>query len=146
MPLPIRAIAASALVALSACASPASGPAAAPTPAHRDAYVVVPPTGPREQTSAEQVHHVLDRLGFGARPGDVDRVRELGVDRWIALQLAPDRIDDQATDAFVASAYPAYHLPTADLVESAQAVQQAMRRRARDLAQRGDSEIGRAHV
>jgi uncharacterized protein (DUF1800 family) len=139
MPFPIRAIAAFALAALAACARPAAGPASAPTPAHRDAYVVVPPTGPREQTPDQQAHHALDRLGFGARPGDVERVRQLGVDRWIALQLAPDRIDDEVTDAFVASAYPAYHLPTEDLVESAQAVQQAVRRRARDLSQRGDS-------
>jgi predicted trehalose synthase len=31
----------------------------------------------REQTADQQVHHVLGRLAFGPRPGDVERVRTL---------------------------------------------------------------------
>ncbi len=45
--------------------------------------------------------HALNRLAFGARPGDVDRVRAVGVDRWIATQLAPDRIQDREIDQFL---------------------------------------------
>ncbi|MBL0938676.1 MAG: DUF1800 domain-containing protein [Gemmatimonadaceae bacterium] len=60
------------------------------------------PSGPREQTADQQVQHVLNRLAFGARPGDVDAVRAMGVDTWIARQLAPERIDDAATQTFVA--------------------------------------------
>ncbi|MFN2397312.1 MAG: DUF1800 domain-containing protein [Gemmatimonadaceae bacterium] len=56
----------------------------------------------REQTSDEQVKHVLNRLAFGARPGDIERVRELGVDRWIAQQLEPSRIADSHTERFLA--------------------------------------------
>jgi hypothetical protein len=40
----------------------------------------------------QQVVHALNRLTFGARPGDVERVRRLGVDKWIQMQLHPDRI------------------------------------------------------
>ncbi|MGZ5492796.1 MAG: DUF1800 domain-containing protein [Thermoanaerobaculia bacterium] len=43
--------------------------------------------------------HALNRLGFGARPGDVDRVLTIGVDKWIDQQLHPDSIPDRAVDA-----------------------------------------------
>jgi len=46
--------------------------------------------------------HALNRLTFGPRPGDVDRVAQMGVDRWIDLELHPDRIDDSALDARLA--------------------------------------------
>jgi hypothetical protein len=36
--------------------------------------------------------HVLNRLGFGARPGDVARVREMGLAKYIDEQLTPERI------------------------------------------------------
>jgi len=40
----------------------------------------------------QQAVHVLNRLAFGPRPGDVERVRAMGVERWIDAQLHPDRI------------------------------------------------------
>jgi uncharacterized protein (DUF1800 family) len=43
--------------------------------------------------------HALNRLGFGPRPGDVERVAAMGVDKWIDQQLHPDKIDDHALDA-----------------------------------------------
>ena len=43
--------------------------------------------------------HVLSRLAFGPRPGDVDRVAAMGVDRWIDEQLHPERIADRAFPA-----------------------------------------------
>jgi uncharacterized protein (DUF1800 family) len=57
----------------------------------------------REQTADQQVQHVLNRLAFGARPGDVAAVRTLGVDRWIDRQLHPERLADTAVTAFLAS-------------------------------------------
>jgi uncharacterized protein (DUF1800 family) len=52
-------------------------------------------------TAAEQrkAQHALNRLTFGPRPGDVQRVAALGADQWIDLQLHPDRVDDGALDA-----------------------------------------------
>jgi uncharacterized protein (DUF1800 family) len=38
--------------------------------------------------------HALNRLTFGPRPGDVQRVMAMGVDRWIDLQLHPEKISD----------------------------------------------------
>ena len=31
--------------------------------------------------------HVLDRLGYGPRPGDIDRVLEMGIDGWIYIAM-----------------------------------------------------------
>src|SRR5438128_1541324 len=50
-------------------------------------------------TEDQRVLHVLNRLGFGARPGDVERVKAMGVDRYIELQLNPEKIDDSASEA-----------------------------------------------
>jgi uncharacterized protein (DUF1800 family) len=42
------------------------------------------------------IEHVLNRIGFGARPGDVDRVRAMGLDKYIDQQLHPERVPDAA--------------------------------------------------
>ncbi len=57
---------------------------------------------PREQTADQQLSHLLSRLTFGPRPGDVERVRTMGVDRWIEEQLRPERIDDAKVGRFLA--------------------------------------------
>lgn len=59
------------------------------------------PVSVREQTADQQVVHVLNRLAFGPRPGDAERVRAMGIDAWIAQQLAPARVPDPVADAFV---------------------------------------------
>ncbi len=43
-------------------------------------------------TGDQAVLHALGRLTFGPRPGDVEKVKEMGLNRWIDLQLHPDRI------------------------------------------------------
>ena len=52
-------------------------------------------------SAGDQRHalHALNRLTFGPRPGDVQRVMAMGVDKWIDLQLHPETIDDSALDA-----------------------------------------------
>jgi len=47
----------------------------------------------------QRILHVLNRLGFGARPNDVERVRAMGVDRYIEQQLHPEQITDAALEA-----------------------------------------------
>ncbi len=93
----------------------------------------------RELTLDEQVQHVLSRLAFGARPGDVARVRAMGVDRWIASQLNPRRIDDRAMDDVLAH-FPTIARSTGELLRDfprpgVLVVQQRLR---------GDSQMGRA--
>jgi uncharacterized protein (DUF1800 family) len=47
----------------------------------------------------QRILHVLNRLGFGARPGDVERVKAMGIDAYITQQLWPEKIDDAASEA-----------------------------------------------
>jgi uncharacterized protein (DUF1800 family) len=42
----------------------------------------------------KQIIHVLNRLTFGPRAGDVAAVRRVGLDKWIDLQLHPDRLTE----------------------------------------------------
>lgn len=59
-----------------------------------------------------RAEHVLNRLAFGPRPGEVERVAKMGVDRWIELQLHPERIDDSAIEARVARYDRKVRIPT----------------------------------
>jgi uncharacterized protein (DUF1800 family) len=68
-----------------------------------------------QRLSEEQrILHVLNRLGFGARPGDVERVRAIGVDRYIEQQLYPEKIADAVSEAKVKN-LPALQLSTPEL-------------------------------
>ncbi|HLJ56714.1 MAG TPA: DUF1800 family protein, partial [Chthonomonadaceae bacterium] len=51
----------------------------------------------------EKIVHVLNRLGYGPRPGDVERVKAMGLSRYIDLQLNPDRVPDTALDTKLAA-------------------------------------------
>jgi uncharacterized protein (DUF1800 family) len=45
----------------------------------------------------EQLLHALDRLTFGPRPGDVERLKKLGLKKWIDQQIHPERIKESPT-------------------------------------------------
>ena len=59
------------------------------------------PLDHRELAADQQVIHALNRLTFGARPGDVQKVRSMGLDKWVDLQLNPARIDDSSLQKFL---------------------------------------------
>ncbi|MGA2859867.1 MAG: DUF1800 family protein, partial [Candidatus Sulfotelmatobacter sp.] len=61
--------------------------------------------------------HALNRLTFGPRPGDVDRVLAMGVDKWIAQQLEPGKIDDSALEARLAP-YRTLRMTALEMVEN----------------------------
>jgi uncharacterized protein (DUF1800 family) len=58
---------------------------------------------PARMTERERAIHVLDRLAYGPRPGEVDEVLAEGVDAWVARQLRPETIDDSAVDKKIQS-------------------------------------------
>jgi uncharacterized protein (DUF1800 family) len=93
---------------------------------------------PRELLPDEQVQQALNRLAFGARPGDAEKVRAMGVDRWIALQLTPDRIGDEAAEQLTGH-YETLNASTTDLIETYRQVQQARRREQMQLRADGDT-------
>jgi uncharacterized protein (DUF1800 family) len=74
----------------------------------------------------EQVQQVLSRLTFGARPGDAEKVRAMGIDNWIDAQLHPDRIADPRNDSLM-SRYAVYSLATPDIIRDYNLVQQIQR-------------------
>ena len=47
-------------------------------------------------TAEQRVAHVLSRLTFGARPGDFEKVKAMGVEAFVNQQLDPDAIDNSA--------------------------------------------------
>ncbi|HEX7315333.1 MAG TPA: DUF1800 domain-containing protein [Pyrinomonadaceae bacterium] len=53
----------------------------------------------RKLTEEQRVVHVLNRLAFGARPGEVERVRRMGLEAYIEQQLNPSKIDDSTFEA-----------------------------------------------
>ncbi|HEX9085066.1 MAG TPA: DUF1800 family protein, partial [Gemmatimonadaceae bacterium] len=65
------------------------------------AKTVIARSDVRELPADQQIIQALNRLTFGSKPGDILKVRTIGLDKWIDQQLQPDKIDDDAMDAFV---------------------------------------------
>jgi uncharacterized protein (DUF1800 family) len=56
---------------------------------------------PASLTNDQKIIHVLNRLGFGARPGDVERVKVIGLQKYIDQQLDPSSIADTLAESKV---------------------------------------------
>ena len=89
----------------------------------------------RELPADQQIIQALNRLTFGPRPGDVQKVRAVGLDNWIDQQLHPEKLNDAAIEQFVAK-YPAINQDQNDLLRQ-YAEQQRERREVR--RERADS-------
>src|SRR5437016_2561542 len=63
----------------------------------------------------QDIKHLLNRIAFGARPGDVERVQQIGVEKYLDQQLHPDRIDDSATETRL-SLFATIRMSTAELM------------------------------
>jgi uncharacterized protein (DUF1800 family) len=64
-----------------------------------------------------RIAHTLNRLGYGPRPGDVERVKRVGLEAWIEQQLDPERIPDEAVERAL-PAYPALAMAASDLMKA----------------------------
>ncbi len=51
-------------------------------------------TRPARLTEEQKILHLLSRVTFGARPGDLEAVRRIGLDKYLDEQLHPETIDD----------------------------------------------------
>ena len=92
----------------------------------------------RELAADQQIIHALNRLTFGPRPGDVGKVRAIGLDKWVEQQLHPERIDDSSLDQFLAR-YTILKKDQNDLLRDfneAQRERRMVRRQAGDSSQR----------
>jgi len=72
---------------------------------------------PSQMEDSRRALHALQRLTFGPRPGDAERVAAMGVDKWIDLQLHPEKIDDSAVDARL-SGFRTLRMNTREIVEN----------------------------
>jgi uncharacterized protein (DUF1800 family) len=52
----------------------------------------------KKLTEEQKILHVLNRLGYGARPGDVEKVRQIGLEKYIEQQLSPEKIGDSVAE------------------------------------------------
>jgi uncharacterized protein (DUF1800 family) len=59
------------------------------------------PLTPPDAAELDEVSHALNRLTFGARPGDHRRVAAMGVPAFIEEQLAPARLEDWLCDRVI---------------------------------------------
>jgi uncharacterized protein (DUF1800 family) len=84
-----------------------------------------PPVRPSALSPRDSALHVLNRLAYGPRPGDVDSVVRLGVQRWIDQQLQPERLRDDR----LAERERAFKLLDYDREELAQRYADALRER-----------------
>lgn len=71
---------------------------------------------PAGLSEEQRILHALNRLGYGARPGDVERVKAMGLDNYIKQQLNPSGIDDSVAIAKVKN-LPTLNMTTAELYE-----------------------------
>jgi uncharacterized protein (DUF1800 family) len=68
-----------------------------------------------ELNADEAIFHALNRLAYGPRPGDLERVRQMGLAKWIDQQLNPNAMDDRALDARLED-YPTLRMSTTNVM------------------------------
>src|SRR5260370_35076590 len=94
----------------------------------------------------QRILHVLNGFGFGARRGDVERLKAMGIDNYITQQLWPEKIDDAASEDKLQN-LGTLRMSTAELYEKypqpGQLLRQLQQRGAlpADLAQARDNRV-----
>jgi uncharacterized protein (DUF1800 family) len=74
-------------------------------------------SAPAQMDDGKKIVHALNRFTFGIRPGDVERVRSMGLDKWFDQQLHPDKIDDGALESRLAP-FRTLKMSTREMVEN----------------------------
>ncbi len=87
----------------------------------------------------QRILHALNRLGFGARPGDVERVKAIGLENYINQQLNPEKINDTVAQERVKD-LETLNMTTAELYEKFPQPGQLLRQ----LERRGELPAGLA--
>jgi uncharacterized protein (DUF1800 family) len=87
----------------------------------------------------QRILHVLNRLGFGARPGDVERVKTMGLENYINQQLSPEKISDAVAQEKIRN-LSTLNMTTAELYEKFPQPGQLLRQ----LERRGELPAGLA--
>lgn len=96
--------------------------------------LATPLAGP-EPTDKDTAVHLLNRLAYGPRPGDVERVMQMGALAYIEQQLRPEQIADPALAQRLA-AFPTITLSTAEIARDYYGPAEALRRAQQQAAGR----------
>ena len=98
------------------------------------------PVATPDATGRARALHAVNRLTFGPRPGDVDRILAFGIDRFMDDQLHPERIADRSLETRLQS-YDILRTSPAELArlvgEQQRERQQRQRASGSDSAQQG---------
>jgi uncharacterized protein (DUF1800 family) len=86
----------------------------------------------------EAILHALNRLAYGPRPGDIERVRQMGLAKWIDQQLNPNSIDDKTAEARL-DTYPTLRLSSQQLLAEYPQQKQAEKKAEKQEQTRGDA-------
>ena len=90
----------------------------------------------------EKLLQALNRFTYGPRPGDLEKLRAMGLQAWFNQQLSPKTIDDSALDRKLAQ-YPAMQMPLKQLME-AYPNQETIRKEMKGQADRPGGEAEKA--
>src|SRR5919197_4409114 len=90
---------------------------------------------PPSLTARDSAYHVLNRLAYGARPGEADSIARAGVMRWIEQQLDPDHVPDR----HLAEREREFKILDYDRADLAGRYKEAIRERQRMQREMGDS-------
>src|SRR5499426_382288 len=88
----------------------------------------------------QDTDHLLNRIAFGPRPGDVVRIQEVGFEKYFEQQLHPDRIEDNAAEARLAN-LNSLQMRTADLYDRYRPPRQARQLQMRPMFQNVPQQI-----
>ena len=95
----------------------------------------------------QQILHLLNRASFGPVPGDVERVRQMGLDAFLEEQLHPEKIDDSAVEERLAK-LPTLSMSSSELIDNFPPPRQAgkkgqdnNRRRQREMAGEAPADV-----
>jgi len=66
-------------------------------------------------TADEAILHALNRLAYGPRPGDIERIKQTGLAKWIEQQLNPNSINDSSAEVRL-EIYPTLRMHTPQLL------------------------------
>jgi uncharacterized protein (DUF1800 family) len=69
-----------------------------------------------QMTADQKAIHALNRLTFGARPGDLDAVKQIGLEPWIEQQLRPATIPENPVLEAKLAPFDTIRMSTAELV------------------------------
>jgi uncharacterized protein (DUF1800 family) len=70
-----------------------------------------------ELSEEEAILHALNRLAYGPRPGEFERVRRMGLEKWIEAQLKPESVSDSALAARL-ERYPTIAMRADELLQN----------------------------